>query len=277
MESRKYERTYHFPFSPGQTSDDKVQLDYWQFVSQMKSVVLTEKLDGENNCLSRYGVFARSHAAPTISPWTARPRQRWAQIRHDLGELEIFGENLYAVHSIEYKRLEDYFFVFGTRYLDQWLCWEEVCFCANALDLPVVPVLSISGPPESDQALRNGILDIADAESRFGSVDAQTGADCSCEGIVLRDSDGFPAGELATHVMKYVRKDHVQTSAHFIDLFTSYRARVRIVYVEQSYKQWRAQNRLREAVVPEHVMDRMMSKWEVPRPHEAHSIINAIP
>lgn len=69
----------------------------------------------------------------------------------------------------------------------------------------------------------------------------------------------------------------VQMRSQLIDLFTSYRARVRIVYVEQSYKQWRAQNRLREAVVPEHVMDRMMSKWEVPRPHEAHSIINSIP
>jgi hypothetical protein len=215
MESRKYERTYHFPFSPGQTSDDKVQLDYWQFVSQMKSVVLTEKLDGENNCLSRYGVFARSHAAPTVSPWTARLRQRWAQIRNDLGDLEIFGENLYAVHSIGYKRLEDYFFVFGARYLDQWLSWEEVCFYTNALDLPVVPVLSISGPPESAQALRSVILGLAAAESHFGSVDAQTGAVCSCEGIVLRDFDGFPAGELATHVLKYVRKDHVQTSAHW--------------------------------------------------------------
>ena len=69
----------------------------------------------------------------------------------------------------------------------------------------------------------------------------------------------------------------VQMRSQLIDLFTSYRARVRIVYVEQSYKQWRAQNRLREAVVPEHVMDRMMSKWEIPKPHEAHSIINSIP
>lgn len=215
MESRKYERTYHFPFSPGQTSDDKVQSDYWQFVSQMKRIVLTEKLDGENNCLNRYGVFARSHAAPTVSPWTSRLRERWGQIRNDLGELEIFGENLYAVHSIEYTRLEDYFFVFGARYLDQWLGWDEVCFYANALDLPVVPVLNISGPPASDQAFVKVILDLADAESQFGSVDAFTSLKCNREGIVLRDFNGFPTGQLATHVLKYVRKDHVQTSAHW--------------------------------------------------------------
>lgn len=215
MESRKYERTYHFPFSPGQTSDDKVQSNYWEFVSHMKRIVLTEKLDGENNCLSRYGVFARSHAVSTVSPWTAQLRERWALIRNDLGELEIFGENLYAVHSIEYTRLEDYFFVFGVRYLDQWLGWDEVCFYSNALDLPVVPILDISKPPENDQAFRKIILSLAGAESQFGSLDVHTKDSCSREGVVLRDFDEFQVGQLPSHVLKYVRKDHVQTSKHW--------------------------------------------------------------
>lgn len=61
-----------------------------------------------------------------------------------------------------------------------------------------------------------------------------------------------------------------------IELFSSYRARVRIVYVEQPYKQWRIQNRSREAAVPEQVMDRMMLKWEVPKLHEAYSIIYVV-
>lgn len=65
----------------------------------------TEKLDGENNCLNRYGVFARSHATPTQSAWTYKIRQRWQLLKNDLGNLELFGENLYAVHSIEYRAL----------------------------------------------------------------------------------------------------------------------------------------------------------------------------
>lgn len=215
MESRKYGRTYHFPFSPGKASDDKVLSDYWHFVSQMQRIVITEKLDGENNCLSRHGVFARSHAAPTMSPWTAPLRERWALFRHDLGELEIFGENIYAVHSIEYTRLEDYFFVFAARYLNQWLGWDEVCFYAGVLDLPTVPVLHISEPPVTEKVLGKMILNLAEAESQFGSLDVLTETGCSREGIVLRDFDEFPVGELSTHVVKYVRKDHVQTSAHW--------------------------------------------------------------
>ncbi|WP_224994474.1 RNA ligase family protein [Cesiribacter sp. SM1] len=30
-------------------------------------------------------------------------------------ELEIFSENLYAVHSIEYQKLQVHFYVFATR------------------------------------------------------------------------------------------------------------------------------------------------------------------
>lgn len=70
MLSEKYGRTYHYPFSPGTTSDDRINHTYWEDIQQIETLIHTEKLDGENNCLSRYGVFARSHAAPTTSPWT---------------------------------------------------------------------------------------------------------------------------------------------------------------------------------------------------------------
>ena len=79
-------------------------------------LVHTEKLDGENNCLNRYGAFARSHAAPTQSAWTYKIRQRWQLLKNDLGDLELFGENLYAVHSIEYRALEQDFYLFAVRY-----------------------------------------------------------------------------------------------------------------------------------------------------------------
>lgn len=141
MDTKKYGRTYHFPFSPGTTSDDRIQHDYWSCVQEMQEIVHTEKLDGENNCLNRYGVFARSHAAPTTSPWTSQLRQRWQSLQHDLGGLELFGENIYAIHSIEYRRIGHHFYVFAVRDGDQWLSWEEVCFYAAAFDFPTVPVL----------------------------------------------------------------------------------------------------------------------------------------
>src|SRR6478672_12918274 len=115
MLSEKYGRTLHYPFSPGTGSDDRINHNYWEALGKIETLVHTEKLDGENNCLSRYGVFARSHAAPTTSPWTANLRTFWAQVQRDLGDLEIFLENLYAVHSIEYRDLPHHFFVFAVR------------------------------------------------------------------------------------------------------------------------------------------------------------------
>lgn len=109
MLSEKYGRTYHYPFSPGTTSDDRINHTYWEDIQQIETLIHTEKLDGENNCLSRYGVFARSHAAPTTSPWTRELRERWELMKNDLGDIEIFGENLYAIHSIEYRKLETHF------------------------------------------------------------------------------------------------------------------------------------------------------------------------
>lgn len=54
-----------------------------------------------------------------------------------------------------------------------------------------------------------------------------------------------------------------------IELFHSYRARVRIVYVEVPYSQLMRQNANREAKVPDNVMRQMIRKWEVPEIWEA--------
>ena len=45
---RKYGRTWHYPFSPGTTSDDRINTDYWQDLQTITQLVHTEKLDGEN-------------------------------------------------------------------------------------------------------------------------------------------------------------------------------------------------------------------------------------
>lgn len=212
--SGKYGRTYHYPFSPGTTSDDRISRDYWQHISQHKTIVHTEKLDGENNCLSRYGVFARSHAAPTASPWTRVIRERWDLIKHDLGDLEIFGENLYAIHSIEYKKLEDYYHVFAVRLHDHWLSWEEVQFYAGMFDFPTVPVLK-SSVPGDEKRHQQEVLILASESSVYESFDVITGAPCPREGLVSRNADGFSVDDFERNIFKYVRKGHVKTDEHW--------------------------------------------------------------
>ena len=212
--SSKYGRTYHYPFSPGTSSDDRINYDYWQHIIAIPELVHTEKLDGENNCLSRYGVFARSHAAPAVSPWTESLRRFWQLVKRDLGPLEIFLENLYAVHSIEYRRLDHHFYVFAVREEDRWLSWEETKFYARLLDLPVVPEISIPRITARD-AYEKAILSAAGGAGAFCPHDAATGRPATMEGIVTRNAGGYTTGEFAENVFKYVRKGHVQTGVHW--------------------------------------------------------------
>ena len=59
MESYKYPRTFHLPWSPGVASDDKVIESLDAFVG--REVVVTEKMDGENSSLYSNGhIHARS-------------------------------------------------------------------------------------------------------------------------------------------------------------------------------------------------------------------------
>lgn len=85
---RKYGRTWHYPFSPGTTSDDRINTDYWQDLQTITQLVHTEKLDGENNCLNRYGVFARSHCIDSLEV-RKKPGGHW--IIRDLMGLDLVG------------------------------------------------------------------------------------------------------------------------------------------------------------------------------------------
>lgn len=212
--SKKYGRTFHYPFSPGTTSDDRINHQYWNDVSQIEKLVHTEKLDGENTCLNQYGVFARSHAAPTIHPWANYLKERWHLIKRDLGDLEIFGENLYAIHSIRYEQLAHHFYVFGVRALDQWLSWEEVQFYAALLDFPTVPVIEIV-EPKTQSTFEEKTLELVKTSSLFESMDVHTEKPCVMEGIVSRNLEGYAVADFKKNVFKYVRKDHVKTDEHW--------------------------------------------------------------
>jgi hypothetical protein len=227
--SRKYGRTYHYPFSPGTTSDDRINPTYWQDIQQIKTLIHTEKLDGENNCMSRYGVFARSHATPTESAWSKKIRNRWQQIKNDLGDLEIFGENLYAVHSIEYQHINSHFYVFGIRENNRWLSWEETKSYAKMLDFETVPelkiidmehnnvvkVLNLDDVRINEKAFQNDILQLVAQPSTFGSVDIHTQQPCTMEGIVSRNIEEYLVDDFQKNVFKFVRKGHVKTDEHW--------------------------------------------------------------
>lgn len=212
--SRKYGRTYHYPFSPGTTSDDRVNHNYWDDVSKIEMLVHTEKLDGENTCISKLGVFARSHAAPTRHPWAGYLKEKWSFLKHDLGDVEIFGENLYAIHSIEYSNLEDHFFVFGIREGDRWYSWEETKFYAALMDFPTVPEIEII-KPNTEESFKESVLSKVENNSVLNSKDVYTEEACSMEGLVSRNINEYKVEDFKQNVFKYVRKNHVKTGEHW--------------------------------------------------------------
>ena len=75
-----------------------------------------------------------------------------------MGDLEIFGENIYAIHSIKYLEIEHHFYVFAVRCLDQWLSWEEVKFYAALLDFPTVPELGIQKPTDQEKVEKSVLV-----------------------------------------------------------------------------------------------------------------------
>lgn len=64
-----------------------------------------------------------------------------------------------------------------------------------------------------------------------------------------------------------------QMRSRWIDLFVSYGARVKIVYVEVPFQKLLSQNKNREYMVPEMAISKMMAKWEIPSFKEAHELV----
>ncbi|WP_448701684.1 AAA family ATPase [Mucilaginibacter sp. AW1-3] len=63
-----------------------------------------------------------------------------------------------------------------------------------------------------------------------------------------------------------------QMRMQLIELFTTYKAKVHVVYIEVPYRHLHNQNKDRDAVVPIAVLDRLVHKLEVPVLWEAHQV-----
>lgn len=200
----KYPRTYHLPYSPGATNDDKIN-DKNNLIG--KHIVITEKLDGENSAMTDDGVYARSHVSFTKSEWSKEIRKiHEEKVRYNLGQgVYLFGENLEGIHSINYNNLKSYFYIFGIRDNNIWVSWETVEEYSYLLDIPVVPVL-FNGILNTEDDLKLMINDLMDKPSELGGEK---------EGIVIRNAGIFHNDYFYDNVLKYVRKDHVKTDIHW--------------------------------------------------------------
>lgn len=199
---RKYPSILHLPFSANLINDDKGLRDCAQF--ENREVVVTEKLDGENT--SGYW-DGKIHARSLDS--ANHPTRNWVKqlLSNKLYELppgyRICGENVYAKHSIEYRNLKSYFYLFSVWNQDICLSWDDTIEWAELLEIETVPLLY------RGQWNEKRIQEIYQ-EYTVSKND-------EVEGYVVRNTCSFSYTDFSSNMAKYVRKNHVQTSAHWMN------------------------------------------------------------
>lgn len=158
-----------------------------------KTLVYSEKLDGENTFCSRNVIHARSEDGYG-KPWQHYMKKYYSCFKNNIPEdMTFFGECVYAVHSIEYDSLPTCYFVFGVLYGDEWLAWDDVLTESHVIGLDTVPEIN-----------RGPIINIPiPHKSSFGPI---------CEGYVARNILSYKKEDFQTNIAKAVRKNHVQTS-----------------------------------------------------------------
>ncbi len=203
--SAKYPRTFHLPWSPGGTSDDKRLKSVESLLGV--PIIITEKMDGSNLTYTSDSVFSRSHSGPPAHESFNMAKATHSNISYKIPcFLSIFCEYCFAVHSITYDLLPAYSLVFGVRddTISSWWSWDMVEMMADELSLPTVPVL-FKGQVSTEKELKELTEELSSQQSAFGGVR---------EGVVVRVAGEFM--DSSKSLGKWVRKNHVQTDEHWM-------------------------------------------------------------
>lgn len=240
----KYPSTPYLPFSP-QWKPPHTAKDDEAFMENIDCfleapLVMTIKLDGSNVLLSKDRVAARNGTVANHKSFDflkALHARRYSYLIPE--NVEVFGEWLYAKHSIHYTgdlSLQNYLYIFGVYNMKTrlWGSWNDVEKMATILGVPTVPVIKMTGYNSNSNSNGNSngkgngykhdkhnysnSYDTYDSEWQFirdVSNTAQNIVDQGHEGVVVRIAYPFHYGQFSDHIAKYVRPDHVQTDKHW--------------------------------------------------------------
>lgn len=197
----KYPRTPHLDFSPGFEPDDVFVDATSELLNGDEEVIVTLKMDGECTTLYADG-FQHARSIDSKGHSSRDIIKAWWAARHMYlpPDWRICGENLYAKHSIHYQDLKSY--LYGFSVWDEHnvcLAWDDTLAVFEDLDVTPVEVI-YQGP--FDVKLIKGLIDKLDLTQ--------------VEGIVVRKACEFHYDDFQKSCAKWVRKNHVQTSTHWM-------------------------------------------------------------
>ena len=205
----KYPRTPHLPYSPNRTDDDKTLDTDEQFKGM--TVVVTEKMDGENTTIYPDGTLHARSLDGTNHPWQDWVKgdiQNWCYFIP--GGWRVCGENLQAKHSIgyEFPSKHNAFQCFGIyNERNECIAYPDVIDFCQEHDIEM-PFIIYCGTYNKEQ-----ILSMFKKYCDFIKRDV--------EGFVVRNINSFPYSEFDKNVAKYVRSNHIQTDEHWTRNWTN--------------------------------------------------------
>jgi hypothetical protein len=212
----KYPSTPYVPGSPGCDEADIFMPNQKTLLEQ--PLVFTVKMDGSNVCLTSEAVVARN-GDNADHPSFGLLKERYVAYRaHIPPNIQIFGEWLFAKHSIAYDAtfpVKSYLQIFSVydQERELFLDWSTVCQYADILGVRTVPVLE-QCVVKTEGELQRKIISIGSSAIDEGH-----------EGIVIRTSYPFPYGSFEGYtttnksswyvgsIAKYVRADHIRTDS----------------------------------------------------------------
>lgn len=206
MEFFRFPHTPHLAWlGPGRPRDDKVLSNAEAADVLSRDVLVEEKVDGANVGFSvgpdgeLRAQNRGTYLTPTSSHPQFKPMFRWLQSHRDaiadalFPDLTLFGEWCWAVHTVRYTKLPDWFLAFDVYDRVQRRFWSATR--RNAL----VRVLGLARVPE----VAGGRYSVADLKAMLGQSRLSDGP---AEGLYVRRDDGEWLGARA----KLVRPEFVQ-------------------------------------------------------------------
>lgn len=217
----KYPSTRHLPWSHEQDRDDTSYKNVENFLNY--PLVSTIKMDGSNSMIVKdkdNPVRARNGRTADKEHFDMLKKMYWENnlYKRIPNNIQIFGEWLYAKHSIHYgcqcenecgdsgPKLRDYFQVFGiyNNYYDVWLSWDSTLKLSKKLGLTVVPSAGddyFKGSFERKDQFWDYFVDLSKQVVQNNH-----------EGIVVRSRFPIHYSQISKRLGKYVRDDHVMES-----------------------------------------------------------------
>lgn len=201
MEKRKkYPRTFHLPYSPTSTSDDKRMSTDEHFKGKL--VVVTIKMDGENTTIYKNTSHARSLNSVVDSEdrnWIEAFRNT---IRDCLSDnMRICGENMFYKHTCVYNNLKSMYYAHSIWNGSTCLSWKDTVAIAKLFEISMSDIIYI-GPYSKTKILNN--------YEKYKKT-----SEDDVEGFVVRLYDSFTYDDFSYSVNKYVDESFQVPDTHW--------------------------------------------------------------